>query len=201
MQGSSIFALKGVSTLVITAGHGGKDSGAVSGKFNERDEAISIVDQCAAILRGWLGDKAVVVAPHAQDTHETLPWINARYGMGKAWALELHRDSADTVKGDDASLRCGVYHGRSADSTATAQLLIKEFIRRGAHSKSWARPQTDSRHGGLMWINGLKCFSHLIELGFMEGANDPAHLTRLARIAAAGIARAFTGQLYTLPEL
>ena len=86
MKTSPIPALRSPATLILAAGHGGKDSGAVNGPHNERDETIILVDMAAAILRQWLTPAAVVIAPHEHDTDETLGWINTRYGMGKAWA-------------------------------------------------------------------------------------------------------------------
>lgn len=193
MKGSPIPLLATIPTLVLAAGHGGKDPGAESGKFNERDEVISIVDQIAALLRPYLG-KAIVIAPHEQDTHETIPWLNKRYPhFASALAIEVHRDSSDNVQGEDADLRCGLYHGSGGDSRTIATMLGAELRSRGAHPRSWVRPHTESPHGSLGFIRQPACLSLIMELGFVEGRNDPQHLTRLARMAAGALLKTFAG--------
>ncbi len=199
MNGTPYANLRAVPAVVIAAGHGASDSGACSGKHTERDEVITIVDLTAALLRPILGEGAVIIAPHKHDTHDTIKWLNKSYAYGTAWALEIHRDSAGTVTGEDADLRCGVYHGDRGDSPAIAADMVRTMKTYGAGPKSWARSHRDSPHGSLGWIRQPLVLSHLVELGFMEGRNDPAHLARLARILAGGIAHACTGRLYQFP--
>lgn len=171
------------STLILAAGHGSSDSGAVSpdGKHTERDQTIKIVDMAAALLcRAGIN---VIIAPHDHDTHQTIPWLD-KYHWGSAWAVEVHRDSADTIKEPAASFRCGIYHGSSLLSRRVAQYFVETAKQIGAHSSSWARDQKESRHTRLGWIAQPKCLSHLVEMGFMEGDNSPDHLYRLAEILA-----------------
>ena len=154
MKGSPFEALAKVPVLILAAGHGGKDSGACSGPYREADEAIVLVELMAGLLRPVLGDAAVVIAPHAQDTHETIPWINARYKFGEAWAIEIHRDSADTIKEPDASLRCGIYHGSSQVSVAIAAHVLTGMKARGAHGSSWTRDHHECRL--TRWAGSIK---------------------------------------------
>jgi N-acetylmuramoyl-L-alanine amidase len=195
MKNSPIPFLARVPTLVLAAGHGAKDTGACVPGFNERDECIWIVDEMERLLRPFLGT-ALVIAPHRHDTHETIPWLNARYPyLASAWALEIHRDSASTVSGEDADLRCGIYYGTSSDSRSIANIALGSLIAHGAHPRrSWTLCHTDSPHKSLGWIRQPFCLSHLMELGFMEGRNDPAHLSRLARMAAGALLKTFAGQ-------
>ncbi len=182
--------------LVLAAGHGGKDTGAVSRDFKstERDQAIRIVDRAANILNG-MGVKTII-APHHHDTHETIPWLKEQgYGWGDIWAVEVHRDSAETIKEPDASWRCGIYRGTSTFSTKVANKYLLEMKRLGAHPTSWVRADTESGHGRLGWIRQPEALSHLVELGFMEGSNDPLHIERLAAMLAEALAvtMRFTG--------
>ncbi len=176
-------------TIILAAGHGGNDTGAVSldGKHRERDQAITLVDAMAARLTA--AGHSVVIAPHSQDTHQTIPWINARYPAGSAMAIEIHRDSADTIKGlPDADTRLGIYHSGSDISSAYADAWAASARANGAHSTTWARSHKASRFpGGLGWINQIRTRSFLIELAFMEGRNDSRHLEWLANIAAIAI--------------
>lgn len=174
--------------IILAAGHGGKDSGAVSpdGKHKERDQAVYIVDHMAEWLRPRTS-REIIVAPHQHDTHETVHWLNQRFMWADAWALEIHRDSASTITEPAASFRCGMYHGSSAFSKSIAEYWAEHMRQTGAHPSTWARPQNAGRFTRLQWIAQPKCLSHLIELGFMEGRNTDDHLLSLAHKAAAAV--------------
>lgn len=194
MKGSPIAALANVKTLVLAAGHGAADSGAVHGPHTERAQTIVIVDRIAALLKAaGIGIGTVVVSPHAHDTHQTIPWVNRNWRMGEAWALEIHRDSASTIREPSASTRCGIYCGTSVVSTMIAETMLPIMRQAGADKSSWVRKHTASRHGSLGWIRQINCLSHLVELGFMEGNNSLGHLDWLASVAARSIAYTFAG--------
>jgi peptidoglycan hydrolase-like protein with peptidoglycan-binding domain len=191
MRTSTLPQLQEPTTIVLAAGHGASDTGAEFGQFKERDEAIVIVDRMAADLRAR--GVTVEIAPHEEDTPASIRFVNERFGFGDAWVLEIHRDSASGLDPDDASLRCGIYYGTSEGSRQVGEFMRGAYIRHGAHSKSWARADTESRHKSLGWIRQTRPTSHLLELGFMEGRNDDAHLDHLAKIGAAAVFEAFTG--------
>ena len=194
MRTSNLPLLQEPTVIVLAGGHGGTDPGATNGAHKERDQAIKIVDFMAAEIRGR-GNASVTVevAPHEHDTEDTIRWINTRFGLGDAWVLEIHRDSASGLGADDASNRCGVYYGTSESSKDVGEFIREALVRRGAHANSWARPDTASRFGRLGWIRQTRPAAHLLELGFMEGKNDEAHLQKLAQIGAAVLFEAFTG--------
>jgi N-acetylmuramoyl-L-alanine amidase len=175
-------ALRSVSTVVLSAGHGGADPGACHGQHNERDQCIQIVDWMAARLQGH--GIMVDVVPHQLGLGEGIRYVNARYPAGKAWALEIHRDSANGLNEADASTRCGIYYGVTPASHAIAKDLLTSLLASGAHPRSWVRPDTQSRHQKLAWIRQPHCMSHLLELAFMQGDNTERHLKRLAAWAA-----------------
>ena len=194
MRTSNLQLLKEPTVIVLAGGHGGSDPGATNGAHKERDQVIKIVDLMATAIGSRGHDSVTVeVAPHAHDTEDTIRWINTRFGLGDAWVLEVHRDSATGLSPDDASNRCGIYYGTSESSKDVGEFIKQAFVRRGAHAKSWARPDTASRHGRLGWIRQTRPAAHLLELGFMQGKNDAAHLKKLAEIGAAVVFEAFTG--------
>ena len=194
MRTSNLPLLQEPTVIVLAGGHGAGDPGATNGAHKERDQAIKIVDFMAEEIRGRGGESVTVeVAPHEHDTEDTIQWVNARFGFGDAWVLEIHRDSAEGLSPDDASNRCGVYYGTSESSKDVGEFIKEAFVRRGAHAKSWARADTESRFGRLGWIRQTRPAAHLLELGFMEGQNDDAHLRKLAQIGAAVVYEAFTG--------
>ncbi len=193
MKTSPLPALQRVATVILSAGHGGGDPGAVNGPHREADQAIMIVDWMADMLRRW--QVPVHIVPHDLGLRDGIAWINARFSYGTTWALEIHRDSAEGLTVDDASYRCGIYTGASESSRAVGAFMRSALIKHGAHSKSWCRPDTESRHKRLAWIRQPKPLSHLLELGFMEGSNENGHLRRLAEIAAKSVAEAVGGTL------
>src|SRR5262245_2148017 len=195
MKTSNLQLLKDPTVIVLAGGHGANDPGAENGRHKERDQAIKIVDSMAAQIRSR-GNPGVTVeiAPHEHDTEDSIRWVNSRYGIGDAWVLEIHRDSASGLSPDDASNRCGVYYGTSESSKDVGEFIRAALIRYGAHKKSWARPDSASRFGRLGWIRQTRPAAHLLELGFMEGKNDDAHLEKLARIGASVVYEAFTGE-------
>lgn len=191
MRTSSLSLLKDPTVVVLTAGHGGGDPGATHGAHNERDQAIIITDRTAALLRRR--GIEVEIAPHGDDTYHSIRWVNDNFGLGDAWVLELHRDSAHGLDADDASRRCGIYYGTSESSRDVGEFVRRSFLLNGAHRNSWARPDTVHRGGRLGWIRQTRPAAHLLELGFMQGKNDDEHLGWLARTAALTIFEAFTG--------
>lgn len=191
MNTSPLPALQRVATVILSAGHGGGDPGAVNGEHREADQAKLIVGWMADLLRLW--HVPTIVVPHDLGLSAGIAWVNNRFGYGTTWALEIHRDSADGLAMGDASYRCGIYTGASASSRAVGAFMRTAMIKHGAHWKSWCRPDTESRHHRLAWIRQPKPLSHLLELGFMEGDKSNGHLRRLAEIAAKAVAEAVGG--------
>lgn len=192
MNTSNFGALQQPTTIVLSAGHGAGDPGAVNGPHKEAEQAIAMVDIMANGLRSRGLDVAVV--PHSKGLADGIQWINDKFQFGDAWAIEIHRDSADGLSADDASRRCGVYTGESDASQEIGTFIKEGFVRFGMHNNSWMRLHTESRHGGLAWIRQTNPLAHLFELGFMEGDNSPEHISLLAGVAEKIVFEAFTGE-------
>ena len=191
MKTSLFEKLRQPTIVVLSAGHGAGDPGAVNGDFKEADEAIIMVDEIAKQLKKQ--GVTVDVVPHENGLKGAIKYVNDRYDSGDAWAIEIHRDSADGLLAEQASLRCGVYYYPSQGSTEIGIFMANALKRFGAHDTSWARPDTDSRFKRLAWIREPEPVSHLLELGFMEGDNSKTHLLKLAKMAAQSLYEAFTG--------
>ena len=191
MKTSLFEKLRQPTTIVLSAGHGAGDPGTVNGNFKEADEAIILVDEIAKQLkkRGITID----VVPHESSLKTAIKYVNARYDVNDAWAIEIHRSSADGLPLKQASLRCGVYYYPSQGSTEIGIFMASALKRFGADSTSWARPDTESSFKRLGWIRDTKPVAHLLELGCMEGDNSKKHLLKLAKIAAQSLYEAFTG--------
>jgi N-acetyl-anhydromuramyl-L-alanine amidase AmpD/N-acetylmuramoyl-L-alanine amidase len=191
MKTSLFEKLRQPATVVLSAGHGGGDPGTVNGNFKEAEEAIIIVDEIAKQLKKK--GITVDVVPHENGLKTAIQYVNARYNVGDAWAIEIHRCSTDGLPVKQASLRCGVYYYPSQGSTEIGIFMTNALKRFGADGTSWARSDTESSFKRLGWIRDTKPIAHLLELGCMEGDNSKRHLLKLAKIATQSIYEAFTG--------
>ncbi|PSB68421.1 hypothetical protein C7B61_00910, partial [filamentous cyanobacterium CCP1] len=93
MRTSSLNLLQNPTVVVLAAGHGDNDPGAVNLPHKERDQAIIITDRVAEILKR--NGVEVEIVPHEYGLSGSISWINGRFVFGDAWVLELHRDSAN----------------------------------------------------------------------------------------------------------
>ena len=199
MKTSILPILQKPNIIVLTAGHGDGDPGAVDGSHAQAPQTISITNAIASILKKSNID--VRVSPHSQDLGDSINWVNKRFNYGDAWILEIHRDSATGLDMDDASKRCGIYYGVSNESKKVGEFIRQSFISHDAHKHSWCRPDTESEDGKLGWIRETKPVAHLLELGFMQGRNDNEHLYWLASVAAHAIFEAFTGNKLKIDQI
>ncbi len=191
MKTSLFEKLRQPTTVVFSAGHDAGDPGTVIGDFKEADEAIILVDEIAKQLKKK--GITVDVVPHESDLKTAIKYVNARYNADDAWAIEIHRCSADGLPAKQASLRCGVYYYPSQASTEIGIFVANALKRFGADGTTWARPDTESGFKRLGWIRDTRPVAHLLELGCMEGDNSKKHLLKLAKIATQSIYEAFTG--------
>ena len=137
MKTSLFEKLRQPTTLVLSAGHGGGDPGTVNGDFKEADEAVIIVDEIAKQLKKK--DITIDVVPHENGLKSAIQYVNARYDTGDAWAIEIHRCSADGLPVKQASWRCGVYYYPSQGSTEIGIFMANALKRFGADARGWQR--------------------------------------------------------------
>ncbi len=85
MKTSLFEKLRQPTTVVLSAGHGAGDPGAMNGDFKEADEAIIMVDEIAKQLKKQ--GVTVDVVPHENGLKGAIKYVNDRYDSGDAWAI------------------------------------------------------------------------------------------------------------------
>jgi N-acetylmuramoyl-L-alanine amidase/predicted nucleic acid-binding Zn-ribbon protein len=195
--------LSKVKTIAISAGHGGKDPGAVFGGFKEKDETVVIAKKIVANLKAQNinaeyidRDQIIKDSGDSDLLVKKINFVNKTY-KDTDWVIDIHRDSASGLGSEQANKQMGVYfYGGDSNSQAIAEEMVKTFKDNGAFRTSWARPDTVSRFGRLGWIRDTKPVAHLIECGFMQGEHTPERINWYAELATEAIYRAFTGNDY-----
>lgn len=210
--------------IVLVAGHGGIDSGAISPQgHREADQVIFITDIVAKNLR----DRGlnIEVCPHNLDLQGGINWINARFSEynpnrnDNTWILEFHRDWANpNLPQEQRDNQIGIYYfdenrdkmegWNDGKSVEVAKYLLDIYLKLGAFkgdlnnlfdfNGSWIKDHYLDWVGyNLGFLELTKPFASLIEHGFMSGRNDNEHLTKLANWTSQAIFETFTGQSYT----
>lgn len=95
MQGSQFTFLQQPNIIVLCAGHGGGDRGASPGGHHEDDETKILTDLIAADLKTKGID--IYIVPHELGLSKSIRHVNSRFAYDQAWAIEIHRDSADNT--------------------------------------------------------------------------------------------------------
>jgi N-acetylmuramoyl-L-alanine amidase len=179
--------LQNVKKIVLQAGHGGRDPGAVANNTTESIENNQIIVRISRLLS--LNGVDHDVTPDLPFL-ESINYINRTYRASEIWAIEIHKDSSG---GNPDSLRnrLGVYYfGGDSDSAAIANQIRNVAVANGASNSSWFRPDTVSRFGRLGWLRDVTAVSHLIECGFLQDDNSDAADEKYARWVARGLTEA-----------
>lgn len=151
--------------VLLQAGHGGTDPGAVANGTTENKECNQVIALAVPILKAR-GVNVVHMAdlPFTQSIAE----VNRISTLGD-WAIEVHMDSFSTYNSFSMDDRYGVYHlGGNFRSWEIGEVMLKKWRQLGANKTSWNRADTLVRFGRLGWIRDTKPTAHLVELGFIQ---------------------------------
>jgi LysM repeat protein len=197
MNTSNLSDLKKINRIILCAGHGHGDSGAVDADSVEADDTIRMTNRIASNLRSK--GLEVIVVPHDKNLSEAISWVNANYkNWTDGWAIEIHRDSANVNNNQETSDRCGCYYHADYSGSKEVSDRIRDLMKEnGASANTWSRADTAAGPGRLGWIRNTNPYAHLLELGFIQGDSSNDHLDWLADLASKVIYEAFTGQKYT----
>ncbi len=173
--------------VILAAGHGGGDSGAVGQGTTEANETIQITDKVAAALR----DKGVdvVVVPHALNLGATIDWINARFkNLEDGIAIEIHKNSGG---GTGNEVWAPSYP--DATSKANAQKIVDALTASTGLRNRGVKEAQNNRWGRLGFTDDTNPYALLIEAGFIDvDSNDDNADTKFAQGIAQGVLNIFS---------
>lgn len=172
--------------VILSAGHGAGDPGAVARGTTEREEVIQITDRVAEILRKN-GGIEVVVMPHSiGNLVEEINWVNARYkGLYDALAVQIHKNAGGgtgnevwTPSGGDDTIR------------AISAVICEEMTKSTGLRNRGVKDARNNRWGRLGWCDDTNTYACLIEAGFIDvDDNSDSMDAKMAEGIANGILR------------
>jgi len=153
--------------VILAAGHGGGDSGAVGQGTTEAQQTIEITNRLADKLRAD-GQLEVVVVPHELNLAPTISWINERYkSLDSGYVLEIHKNSAVGGHG----VEVWFYSGDPA-SQAKAQAVQNGLVQATGLPDRGVKGDATNRFGRLGIIRDTNPWAGLAECGFITDGGD-----------------------------
>lgn len=149
--------------IVIDAGHGGNDHGAVFGQFSEKDITLSIAKEIQKL--SGKQDPYEVILIRNEDTYPSLSERTLQINkLNPEMVISLHVNTSpqeETVKHGTE-----IYVQNSEDSKKLAGKIYKKFSVR----------KTEERNN-LHILRETKAPAVLVELGFINNSSDRAYIT------------------------
>lgn len=175
MKGITLLALSIFSTaflsftplnkkyIVIDAGHGGNDLGAVYGNLNEKDITLSIAKEIQKL--NGKQDQYEVVLIRNEDTYPSLSERTHQINqLNPEMVISLH---VNTSSQEETSMRgAELYVQNSEESKKLAGKIYKKFKVRKIEERN-----------NLHLLRETKAPAVLVELGFINNSADRAYIT------------------------
>ena len=147
--------------IYLASGHGGSDTGAISGVNNERDEVNTIVNQTITNLKLKPQNGFVIVqVPNELRLEENVKWINSdNDGRDGNICIEVHLNSNEGTPGTGTE----TYYGEPnlANVVHNKIVGVLKLKNRGVKEGNF-----------LYFNNATKPESCLVELGFINNITD-----------------------------
>lgn len=149
--------------VILAAGHGGGDSGAVAQGTTEANETISITDHLAAKLVAD-GRIKVTVVSHGEGLQGAINAVNRTVnGLEDALALEIHKNSGG---GNGSEVWAPSYP--DAESKSMAAKIAAQMSAVTGQPNRGVKEAQNNRWGRLGWCDDTECYALLIEAGFID---------------------------------
>lgn len=148
--------------VILAAGHGGGDNGAVGQGVFEANETVQITNKVAEVLRNK--GVEVVLVPHSLNLGPTIDWINARYkGLNDGLAIEIHKNSGG---GTGSEVWTPSYP--DATSRSNAQKIADAMAAATGQRNRGVKEAQNNRWGRLGFTDDTRPYALLIEAGFID---------------------------------
>ena len=183
-----------MATIVLDAGHGGYDNGAVNGNRREKDDNLRLALAVGNLLKGCGFDVI-----YTRSTDVFVPLLERSRISNNANAdlfVSLHRNSSTIPTAN--GVENWVYTNPSSTAVASANYVLDRVVAAGVQSNRGIR------YGNFSVLRETRAPAMLLELGFISNAEDNRLFdTRFDAYAAAianGIARTFGTTCVSTPQ-
>lgn len=151
--------IKVAKKVFLSAGHGGTDPGAVSGKLKEKDINLNIMLSCKTELERH---GLTVVCSRLKDENDPVAQeVKEANASGADIAVSFHTNATPTGDGSET-----YYYPGSAGSKKLAELCEK-------HTKAIGQNSRGVKSGEkLMFVNSTKMIAVLCECAFIDNPKD-----------------------------
>ena len=172
--------------VILAAGHGGGDSGAVGQGTTEAHETIQITDRVAQVLRD--NGVEVHVVPHSLGLGDTINWINARFkGLEDGLAIEIHKNS-----GGGTGNEVWTPSYPDATSKSNAAKIVEAMTNSTGLRNRGVKEAQNNRWGRLGFTDDTHPYALLIEAGFIDvDSNGDDADAKFAQGIAQGVLNVF----------
>lgn len=162
--------------IYLDAGHSIYDPGTVTDFGKEFDFNLAISNALKPELERQ-GFK-VFFSPTKSKLDGDIRWVNNLVkSLNDGLALSVH---CNCCRGEGAET---YYYGSYVSSKKIAKTLIDEYSKHTGIKNRGAKSDTITRFGQLGWIRKTKCWSTLIEVGFLDNEKDTNKLKDYQNIA------------------
>jgi N-acetylmuramoyl-L-alanine amidase len=151
-----------MSTIVLDAGHGGSDPGAVSGARLEKDDNLNLA---LAVQRRLEAGGQRVVMTRDRDVFVPLAERSAISDRNHAdMFVSIHRNAATSPAAN--GVENFVYRNPTPRETQNAQTVLDEVVRAGVQSDRGVK------RGDFAVLRNTRAPAMLLEMGFITNARD-----------------------------
>lgn len=151
-----------MATVVLDAGHGGYDFGAVNGSRYEKNDNLRMALAVGNLLRG-----CGVNVVYTRNTDVFIPLLDRSQISNNAGAdlfVSIHRNSSTNPTAN--GVENWVYLTPSQIAVAAADLVLSRIVSAGVQSNRGLR------YGNFSVVRHTKAPAMLLELGFISNAED-----------------------------
>lgn len=151
-----------MATVVLDAGHGGYDNGAVNGTRKEKDDNLRMTLAVGSILKN-----CGVNVVYTRSTDVFIPLLERSQISNNAGAdlfASIHRNSSTLPSAN--GVENWVYVTPSQKAVAAADLVLSRIVSAGVQSNRGLK------YGNFSVVRHTKAPAMLLELGFISNAED-----------------------------